>query len=163
MTAPVRNDLGTSTVTRKWYVDVSSDATTWTAVMGIISFDPNLDDATWDDDSDFDSDGARSQVKTAFGWGTAFDVRRAPTAASATTYDPGQELLRTAAIGKTGLANSRYVRFYEMEPSGPRVEAYQGRVGVGWKQNGGDMAAKSTATVTLQGQGTLSQIAHPQP
>lgn len=163
MTQPVRNDLGTTTTNRKWYVDVSTDGTTWVAVMGMTEFQPNLDDATMEDDSDFDSGGYRSQTKTASGWGCSFTVRRAPTAAAPTVYDPGQELLRQAAIGTFGVANSRFVRFYEMEPGGPRVEAYQGRAAVQWAPNGGNMAALSTVAVTLQGQGELAEISHPNP
>lgn len=161
MTAPVRNQLGTTTTNRKWYCDVSTNGTTWTALMGMTEFVPNIDDATWQDDSDFDGGGAKSQNKTAFAWSATATVRRAPTQASATAYDPGQEIVRVAAVGKTGVENTIYVRFYEMEPGGPRVEAYSGRAGAQWSPNGGGMDANSTVGITLQGKGALSQITHP--
>ena len=161
MTLPVRTQLAASTTNRKWWLDVSLDGTTWTPVMGLTEFNPNLDDATWQDDSDFDGGGAKSQTKTAFGWAFTGTARRAVTAASTTAYDPGQEMIRTRSIGKTGLANSLFVRCYEMEEGGPRIEAYSGRAGCQWAQNGGGMDALSTAALTLQGQGALAQIAHP--
>jgi len=161
VTLPVRTELAPSTTNRKWWLDVSPDGTTWTPLMGVTENGINLDDATWTDDSDFDGGGARSQVKTAFGWGGTVTVRRGPTAAAPTAYDPGQELCRAAAIGKTGPANSIFIRMYEMEDNGPREEAYSGRAGVQWANGGGDMAARSTAAITFQGQGALAQISHP--
>lgn len=161
MTLPVRTSLPASTTNKKWYVDVSTNGTVWTALMGVTENNINLDDASWQDDSDVDGGGARSQVKTAFGWGGTVTVRRAPTAADATAYDPGQEICRTAAIGKTGPANSIYMRMYEMEAGGPREEAYSGRAGVQWANGGGGMDTPSRATITFQGQGALAQITHP--
>lgn len=163
MTLPLRTELVASTTNRKWYIDVSTNGTTWTALMGVTENNINLDDASWVDDSDMDGGGARSQVKMAFGWGGTVTVRRAPTAASGTAYDPGQEICREAAIGKTGPANSIYIRMYEMETAGPRVEAYSGRAGVQWANGGGGMDAPSRATITFQGQGALSEIVHPAP
>ncbi len=163
MTLPIRTELAASTTNRKWYVDVSPDGATWTPLMGITENNLAPDDATWQDDSDVDGGGARSQTKSAFAWGGAVTVRRAPTAATPTAYDPGQELCRKAAIGKTGPANSLFVRWYEMEDGGPREEAYSGRAGVQWAAGGGGMDALSRATITFQGQGALSQITHPDP
>ena len=60
-----------------------------------------------------------------------------------------------------GVANSVEIRYYEMEPSGPRGEAYQGRAAVSFAEEGGAMTALSTATCDLMGQGALTAIAHP--
>ena len=161
MTLPIRTELASSFSNRDWYLDVSEDGTTWVALMGVTENGINLDDASWVDDSDMDGGGARSQVKMAFGWGGPVTVRRAPTAASATAYDPGQELCRAAAIGKTGPGNSIYIRMYEMPENGAREEAYSGRAGVQWANGSGGMDAPRRATITFQGQGALSQITHP--
>jgi len=161
VTLPTRTALGATTGNRKWFCDVSPDGTTWTALMGITSFDPDWDNASLQDDSDFDGGGAKSQTKTAFAWSAQATVRRGVTSADATAYDPGQEMVRTTAIGKTGIENSMYIRAYEMEPGGPRVEAYSGRCAVTWKQQGGNMDALSTVQITFTGQGALAQITHP--
>ena len=163
MPATTKVPLGTSTTNRKYYLDVNttpSGAATWVGVFGITDF-KNAHDPTLQDDSDFDSAGWKSQTKTAEAWGVEIKLRRAPTAADATAYDPGQEWLRTHAIGQMGIANSVYVRYYEMEPGGPRVEAYAGRASVQWSPDGGVMDALSTVSVTLTGQGALTTITHP--
>jgi hypothetical protein len=161
VTVPVRTPLGGSTLNRKWYLDVSEDAgTTWVAVMGMTEFQPTTE-ATLEDDSDFDSKGFRSSTKTASAWGITGTVRRG-VVTGGTAYDPGQEIIRAAA-DEMGVANVLTVRFYEMEDGGPRVLAYQGNVATDWTDNGGDMAANSTAGFTLTGRGRRTAIAHPAP
>jgi len=160
---PTRTPLGTSTLNRKWYLDVDTSATdtpTWTPVMGMTEFAFNVE-PTLQDDSDFDSEGFRSQVKTAEAWSVSLTVARKVTAASGTAYDTGQERLRDKSFGTMGVANSVKVRFYEMEEDGPREEAYQGLAAVSWSPNGGGMDATSTVGVTLTGQGRLTAITHP--
>jgi len=160
MTLPVRTPLGAPTLNRKWYLDVSDDdGTTWTPVMGLTEFQPATE-ATLQDDSDFDSEGFRSQTKTASAWSCTGTVVRKTLAGTPTAYDPGQEMIRTTA-DEMGLANVLTVRFYEMEDGGPRVLAYRGEVAVDWTDNGGDMAANSTAGFTLSGRGRRIAIAHP--
>lgn len=162
MTVPVRTPLGTSTLNRKWYVDVSetTGTPTYIPVMGMTEFQFNVE-GTLQDDSDFDSEGFRSQVKTAEGWSLTMTVARKTQTGTPTAYDPGQELLRDKSFGTMGVANSVLVRFYEMEEDGPREEAYSGRAAVSWSPNGGGMDATSTVGVTLTGQGRLTAIAHP--
>jgi hypothetical protein len=163
MVAPARVPLGASTTNRKWYLDVDTSVTdtpTWTPVNGIMEF-TNSHDSNLEDDSDFDSGGFGSSTKTGETWGASFKVARKVTAASALAYDPGQEFLRDKSIGKMGPANSAKVRWYEMEEDGPREEAYSGRAAVTWDPDGGGVTALSTASVTLQGQGQLTQTAHP--
>lgn len=165
MTATTKTPLGAETTNRKWYLDVDTTPTggssTWVPVLGITAFQPNADEANLVDDSDFDSGGFSSQAKTATAWSATSTVARKVQQANATQYDPGQEYLRTNSIGKVGLASVVHVRFYEMEPGGPRVEAYSGWATVSWAEQGGDMKALDTVQVTLTGRGQLATISHP--
>lgn len=161
-TATTKVPLGASTTNRKWYLDVDSSTTstpTWVGVFGITEFQDALE-PTLQEDSDFDSDGYKSQTKTASAWSLTTKVARKVTTALATAYDPGQEILRLAA-NENGVANSVHIRWYEMEPGGPRVEAYQGKAAVSWSPDGGGMDALSTVSVTLTGQGKRNAITHP--
>lgn len=162
MPATTKAPLGASTTNRKWYLDVNTGTVAvpvWVGVFGITDFTPGLDN-TLQDDSDYDSDGYKSSTKTASQWSLTGAVKRAVTAALATAYDPGQEVLRLAG-DENGVANSVHVRWYEMEEDGPRVEAYDGHGAVSWSPNGGAMDALSTANFTITGQGKRTAIAHP--
>jgi hypothetical protein len=162
VTLPVRTPLGGSTLNRKWYLDVSNNAgVTWVPVMGMTEFQPGTE-PTMQDDSDFDSEGYRSSTKTAQAWSCTGTVRRGVVPGTTPVYDPGQEMIRTAA-DEMGVANVLTVRFYEMEDGGPRILAYRGEVATDWTDNGGDMAANSTAGFTLTGRGRRTAIAHPAP
>lgn len=159
--ATVKAPLGASTTNRKWYLDIDTGTVTpeWTGVFGIQEFKDGLEN-TLQDDSDFDGEGWKSQTVSANAWMLELKCKRAVQAESATAYDPGQEVLRAAAQ-ETGIANSVHVRWYEMEPGGPRVEAYEGFAAVSWSPDGGGMDALSTVTVTLTGQGKRVEITHP--
>lgn len=163
MTVPTRTPLGASTLNRKWYVDVDSalpaGPAAFIGVFGITDFKP-LNDPTKQDDSDFDSEGYKSEVVTALAWGAEVKVARKTTASDATAYDPGQEILRIAS-NKQGVENRVHIRYYEMTPGGPRVEAWEGYVSVEWAEDGGNMEATDTVTVKLSGQGKRVAIAHP--
>lgn len=162
MPVPARTPLGASTTNRKWYLDVNTGSTaipTWVAVHGLTEFQPSYE-VTLQDDSDFDSEGHKSQTATAGAWSVTGKLARKVTAASATAYDAGQEALRLAGA-EFGAANSVEVRFYEMEPDGPRVEAYQGSCAVSWNPDGGAMDGLSTVSFTLTGQGRRTAITHP--
>jgi hypothetical protein len=112
------------------------------------------------DDSDYDSAGYQSQAKTALGWSIELTVQRKVTAALATAYDPGQELLRAAAnaLGTTGVVD---VRWYEVTASGPITEAYRGYAEVTWAPEGGAMDALDTASLVLTGRGARATYTHP--
>ena len=162
MAVTARTPLGASTVNRKWWLDLNTGtvaAPVWVGLFGINEFQPNLE-PTVQDDSDFDSGDDKSSTVTARAWSCAIKVARKVPAASATAYDPGQEVLRLASE-EIGAANSVLVRFYEMTPDGPRVEAYSGRAAVSWTPDGGGMDALSTVAVTLTGQGRRTAITHP--
>jgi hypothetical protein len=162
MPSVAKVQLGAATTVRKWYLDVNTGtvaAPVWTGVFGITKFQPSLK-PTWTDTSDFDSSGDMSSTATARSWGVVFGINRKGQASNALAYDPGQEALRLLAEN-VGVANSVQIRWYEMEPGGPRIEAYQGMVGVEWSPDGGPMSAVDAVTVTLTGQGKRTIITHP--
>lgn len=165
MTTPApRVALGASTLNRKWWVDINTGTTAapvWTGVHGINEFKSAIE-PTLQDDSDFDSNGDKSQTVTARAWMLEMKVARKVTASTATAYDPGQEKLRLAAE-ETGVANSVQIRFYEMTTGGPRAEAYTGRAAVSWTPDGGGMDALDMVSIKLSGQGKRLAITHPSP
>lgn len=163
MPASTRVPLGASTTQRKWQLDVNTGTKAvpiWIPVDGITGFNPGRNPGM-QDDSDFDGGGFESTTKTSEAWQASLTVRRGVLAASSTSYDPGQEFLRLKSEGQFGVANAAEIRYYEMEPGGPRIQAYQGTAAVGWSENDGDMKALSMAAVTLSGQGALNVITHP--
>lgn len=155
--------LGASTTNRKWWLDVDTtpdvEAATYIGVYGIQEFKDNVE-PTSQDDSDFDGNGWKSETVTALLGKLEFKVGRKTLANDSTAYDPGQEILRLASRN-TGTGNRVRVRYYEMEPGGPRVEAYEGWVSVSWTPDGGAMDATSTVTVALTFQGEPKPITHP--
>lgn len=161
MSATDREALGASTLVRKWYLDVNTGtdkSPVWIGVFGIMEFAAPKE-PTLQDDSDFYS-AWKSQVVTALSWSIELKVARKVTVDDPTDYDPGQEALRLASDG-TGTGNRVHVRWYEMTPDGPRVEAYEGYAAVTWTPDGGSMEAIETVTVTLSGQGKREAISHP--
>lgn len=160
MTATTKVPLGASTTNRKWYLDVEgATSNTWIGVFGIQEFKDAVE-PTLQDSSDFDGDGWKSSVVTALAGSLEFKVARKTQASSPTTYDPGQEKLRLASR-KTGVGNRIKIRYYEMEPSGPRVEAYEVYAAVSWTPDGGAMDAISTVSVVLTFDGKPTSITHP--
>ncbi len=162
MPATTKVQLGAATTVRKWYLDVNTGTAaspTWVGVFGITKFQSALK-PTLVDTSDFDSGGDMSSMVTARQWSLVFGVDRKSQASVATAYDPGQEFLRNAAEN-IGLSNSVQIRWYEMEPGGPRVEAYMGTASVEWSPDGGAMSAAEAVTVTLTGMGKRTLITHP--
>lgn len=162
---PEVEPLGAATLARKWRIDVNTGtkaAPVWVRVRGVSDFSPSEDPST-EDTSDYDSRGWKSETVTAMGWGAELTVERKQVVAAAApaTYDPGQEFLRLHSV-QMGVDNVIEVRYYEVNgTSGPKVQAYQGSVGVRWAEQGGGMDGKSTAKVTLGGQGQRVDIAHP--
>lgn len=164
MVVPVRTPLGASTTQRMWYLDVDTATSTvspvWAPVHGITEFKPALE-PTKQDDSDFDSGGFQSSTKTAEKWSCEAKVARKVTVADGTVYDPGQEFLRLKSFGTMGPANSVHIRYYEMTENGPRIEAYDGFASVTWSPDGGKMEDLNLVSLTLDGQGRLNLITHP--
>lgn len=161
-TATTKVPLGPTTTNRKWQCDIDTGTVSvpaWTGVFGITEFGPTVE-GSLQDDSDFDGGGWKSQVNTANQWAIDLKVKRAVKVLTPTSYDTGQEVLRVAGA-LTGVSNSVRVRWYEMEPNGPRVEAYSGTAAVTWTEDGGNMEALSFASITLTGQGIRNIITHP--
>lgn len=159
-TTPV--PLGADTTARKWRLDINNGTyvePSWLQFAGMIDFKPAIA-ADVKDDSDYDSGGYKSSTVTALGWTVEIKAGRKVQADAPTTYNPAQELVREASA-LMGAANRLDVRFYEMEPDGPRVEAYRGFVAAEWTEDGGSMDALSTVTVKLTGQGARTAITHP--
>lgn len=164
MPATIKVPLGASTTVRKWFLDVDTSypgTATWVGVFGMAEFKPTQDD-NLEDDSDFDSSGFESETKTSEKWGIETKLRRKTTEADSHAYDPGQEYLRSKAQGQMGVANRVHVRWYEMEPNGPRIEAYEGFGAASWSPEGGEMKALDMVTVKISGQGRRQAIAHPE-
>lgn len=163
MPVTTKAPLGASTLNRKWRVDVNTgtyETPVWTPLRGMGEFTPTTNYTT-QDTSDFDSEGFQSETVTALGWGLETKVNRKTDAEDEAEYDAGQEALRLASE-VMGLGNVVDIRYYEDNgATGPKVQAYRGNAGVQWAEDGGDMSATSTATVTLVGQGRRSPIAHP--
>jgi len=157
-----RQALGATTLNRKWFFDVdtagSATTPTWVGIFGVQEFKAAVS-ATTGDTSDFSS-AWKGEQNTALSWAIEAKVKRGVTAASATAYDPGQEFLRTKA-GLVGVAARVHVRWYEMEPSGPRVEAYEGWGTVTWSPEGGGMDKLDIVGVKIAGDGARTSITHP--
>jgi hypothetical protein len=158
--------LGPETVNRKWRIDVNDTdnggtfaVPVWEGVAGVSDFKPGF---TPDlvENGDFDSAGAHSKVVTATDWSPTFKVERKVNLLTPTTYNRGQEILRTASYG-ISIENNVDIRYYEMTPGGPKTEAWRGYAVVGWDEDGGDFTAKSTVSVTLSAAGARSAITHP--
>ncbi len=152
----VTNETLAAALARKFKVDVRAVGdTVWTALRGVNSLTPGIDTTT-QDDSDFDSDGWASTVKTMLGWNLAAGlIRKYGTLTEA--YDPGQEILRNAS-DKFGTGGLVEVRWYDREGGD---EAYQGTASVQWEPAGGDTTALDIVNVTLLGQGKRFDITNP--
>lgn len=160
MVATTKVPLGAATTNRKWFLDVEGDtADEWIGVFGMTEFKDTLE-ASMQDDSDMDGEGWLSEVNTANRWKIEGKVIRKTLAGTPTAYDLGQEKIRLAAA-QTGVANVLKIRWYEMEPGGPRVEAYQGYAAVSWSPDGGNTEAVSSVSFVLSGRGKREAIAHP--
>jgi hypothetical protein len=166
-TSTPRVQLGATTLNRKWYCDLAEipasgpiDPADYVGLFGVTDLKVNPGTVELVDASDFDGGGYTAQEATSASWGAEGKLRRAVLQGDPTAYDPGQELLRVASR-RMGNGNRLAARFYEMEPDGPRVEAFAGIVNVTYSDDGGDMKAKSTASFTLVGAGAPVQITHP--
>lgn len=163
MPVPTRAPLGASTTNRKWALDVQDPAVpgVWVPVLGLQESKPRPGEATTQDDSDMDGGGYKSQTVTALTWGFDGKVLRKSRTNQAQAYDPGQEIIRKAALQLGSLAVIPF-RYYELEPGGPRVEAYQGTAVPTWTPDGGNMESLDTAAISLTGRGLRQAIPHPE-
>ena len=150
MTTPAPAETLVSTLARKFRVEVNAGtraAPEWLQVRGITSLAPSID-TNLEDDTDFDSDGWGSQTKTLMSWSLETTVKRGKGVETG-VYDPGQEILRTAAesFGADGVVN---VRWYDRD-GGP--EAYSGDAEVSYTPTGDSPSSLAMADITLTGKG----------
>lgn len=138
---------------RRFKVDVSTDGTNWVPLKGLQSFqDPVA--RTTQDASDFDSDGFGSFEVTMQTWTLTIDVLRKTVSG---VHDPGQEIVRAARL-QFGDEARVYVRYYDRN-GGP--EAYTGWGIVTWTPKGNGVTDLGTVTITIQGDGALTDITNP--
>lgn len=145
-----------STLARKFKVEINTGTVSvpvWRQVRGIADLKPALE-TNLEDDSDYDSNGWKSQAKTQLGWSLELKLMRKKGFTSG-AYDLGQERLRQASDDFPGTIQ---VRWYDRN-AGP--EAYTGYATVGWSPEGGDAKALDIATATLTGNGTRTDITNP--
>lgn len=159
-TADQRTPLGSPTTNRKWWLDLLIDGI-WTPVMGITEINVNPGTGNTQDDSDMDSQGFKSQAVTSLSGGVTGKVSRKTVPGSSTAYDPGQEHIRLSSV-QIGPGNVVHGRAYEMEPNGPRVEAYEFDASSTWADDGGNMEALSGVSFTLPARGQMKPIPHPE-
>lgn len=156
--------LGGDTLARKWVLDVNvnygaTGAASWVRVRGVQDQSPSESPET-QDSSTYDSGGWKSSAVTAMSWGWELTVMR-KVADDGVTYDTAQEYFRSKSA-QLGPGNIAEIRAYEWNGvDGPRVQAYQGLVGVSYVEQGGAMEALSSAKIVLTGQGRRLEIAHP--
>lgn len=150
-----------STLARKFKLEVAPgdgdpEEADWTTVRGIQELTPSKDD-NLEDDSDYDSDGWTSQVRTGQSWSLEAKVARKASGGDKVEYDAGQEIVRTAS-DKFGAEGTVFVRWYNRDGGD---EAYQGRAQAGFTDDGGSTTDLSTATLTLTGTGKRETIDNP--
>jgi len=139
----------------------------WLPLEAIVDF-KWTETKTFQDDSNFDSGGAKSQIATAYEWGIEAKIARMMQITDPTAYGVGQEALRAKCKRTTGLANVTEVRWYEMnidddgDVIGPTKEAYMGYVTPQWAEDGGSMDALDTVSLTMNGRGAYVDITHPE-
>ena len=160
MTATARVELGDASLVKDWYLDVNTGthaSPTWTPVSGIMKFKPETP-AVFKDSTTFDGGGWQSEQKTAGSWKLSFSVKRAPTTADLTAYDPGQEVLRVASR-LFGGSNRVEIRWYEVNGSGfPVTEAWQGYASVEWTEANEAPDDIRVVDVSLRGQGAPTAV-----
>lgn len=155
MTQPLQ-----STLARKWKLDVNTGTVAvpvWTPVYGLNELTPQPQTPNLEDDNVYEQGGWTSKTKTALSWSLEAKLVRKTDAASAITYDPGQEKLRllARAFGAAGVA---HVRWYDRN-GGP--EAFVGFGEVSWVPDGGSQTDLETITVTLDGKSDSTIITNP--
>lgn len=145
--------MGVSVLARRYRVDVSADATTWLQLIGINDFAPNVS-PTKKDTTTYDNTGWGSSEITLNAWSATIKMLRQT---SAGVLDPSQELIR-ARVAQFGTAARIYVRWYDRNGL---AEAYQGYAIVEWARSKTASDDVDEATVTLTGDGALTNIANP--
>ncbi|MEU1883431.1 phage tail tube protein [Streptosporangium sp. NPDC020072] len=149
-----------SLLAKDWTLQVNtgtSGSPTWTTVKGLTKLEFGLDSET-EDDSDFDSDGWKSEVVTQRGWKLEIEGRRKRDAAAANFVpDPGQEFLRQAGL-VVGITANVETRWYRKDGS---PDAFTGSAAVQYRGGGGEVTDLEPFEVELTGQGAPVAIENP--
>lgn len=132
--------------------DVAPD---WQLVPAIYEFVPKIEGVD-QDDSDYDSDGWGSDVRTARKWALEIKMRHKLDAVTQ-AENPVQAKLRLAGRS-VGASATVKVRWYDRN-GGPEAES--GEALVSWESDGGDQEQSDNVTVMLKGRGTLTAITNP--
>lgn len=143
----------TTALARRFKVDVSADGTTWVNLKGIDDLNPAISPNLVGSD-DYDTNGWSSFEKTMQGWVLTIKALRKTIAG---VFDPGQELVRGRQLNFGDTARI-YVRWYDRNGA---PEAFSGLALVGWVPSKTGVADLDEVTITLTGDGTLTQITNP--
>lgn len=149
-----------TTLSRKWTTRVNLGTVAvpnWATVYGIQELKHTPFAGNLEDDNAYEDAGYTSMTKTALSNRLELKLLRKQAAGDVTTYDPGQEKIRTAAaaFGEAGVV---HLQVFDRN-GGP--EAYEAFYEVNWENDGGDMKALETISVTLEGKGAASIITNP--
>lgn len=143
-----------STLARRFKLDVSTDNSTWVPFKGItdlaVKENPTIQTTT-----DFDTNGFESFEKTVTNGQVTIKARRPLTAGS---LDPGQELVRTAGQFQFGTAARIYIRWYDRNNL---AEAFTGYALVDWSASKTAAADVEEITVVFKIDGTVTAITNP--
>lgn len=153
-----------STLARKWTLEVNTNgipanfaSPTWTTVKGLYDFTPDNIIKKLEDDNVYEDGGWTGKSSTSLSWQLQAKIMRRTAPTDVTSYDAGQEKLRTlgGVLGPNGVGDFRW---YDRD-GGP--EAYRGWGNVMWSQDGGSVADLEKVTVTLDGKGARTLITNP--
>lgn len=149
-----------STLSRKWVLEVNTGTVPspiWTVVKGLAEYTFTPGDPNLEDDNVYEDLGFTGQTKTALSTKGEGKVMRRTLPTDVTTYDPGQEKLRTLSnlLGPSGVA---YCRTYDRD-GGP--EAYTFFAEVSWSPEGGSPTDLEQVSFTLTGKGAPTLITNP--
>lgn len=149
-----------TTLARKWKLDVNTGtvaAPVWTSVKGIAEAKVTPFTATMEDDNVYEDSGYTSATKTALTFGVELKLVRRVAPGDDTSYDTGQQRLRTLAktLGASGVG---YFRVYDREGG---AEAWTFFAEVNWEPDGGSATDLEKVTVTLRAKGAPTEITNP--
>lgn len=149
-----------STLSRKWVLEVNTATVVspvWTVVKGLGEYTFTPGDPNLEDDNVYEDLGYTGQTKTALAVKGEGSVMRRTLPTDVTTYDVGQEKLRTLSnlLGSTGVG---YFRTYDRD-GGP--EAYTFFAEVSWQPAGGSPTDLEKVDFTLTGKGAPTLITNP--
>lgn len=143
---------------RRIRVDVNMatpGAPDWQQIYGVEELQP-IDEPRYKDDETFDDDGAPRQTVTGYTWSLELKIKRRVTSGGA--LNSVHEKLRTAGRARTTAGNEVQIRWYDRDG---RAEASTGYVTVTWAPEGGAGEDPDIVTVTLNGQGPVTDITNP--